>query len=233
MTPHLDAKKGQIAKKILLPGDPLRAKFIAENYLTDSIQFNFTRNVFGYTGLYKGSEVSVLGTGMGIPSMAIYVSELIDVYGVEDLIRIGSCGAYSKDLKLNDLIIASSASTDSNFAYQFGLDGHISASPDFSLLLKAYNVAEELAYKTNVGPILTSDVFYDYDDKSWTRWRDIGILAVEMETYVLYLLSQIKKVRALSILTVSDSLVDDSLLDSSMRERSLTQMIEIGLESLL
>ncbi len=229
-TPHIDAKKSDIAKTILLPGDPLRAKFIATTYLENVKQFNFTRNILGYTGSYKGREVSVMGTGMGMPSMGIYSYELIHFYGVENLIRIGSCGAYSEDLDLYDIVIAMGASTDSNYAYNFQLNGTYSALCSYDLLKKASQVADEKNIDYKVGNILSSDVFYSQIEDDWKNWQAMGILAVEMEAYALYANAQRAGVRALTILTVSDSLVTGQQTTSKERERSFNEMMEIALE---
>ena len=172
-TPHIEAKIGEIAETILLPGDPLRAKAIADHYLSDVVQFNHVRNMLGYTGLYKGKRVSVMGTGMGMPSMAIYSYELIQVYGVKNLIRIGTAGALQENLKLHDIVVAQAASTDSNFGKQYGLDGEIAAIPDFQLLLNALKEAEALGLKYHVGTVLSSDVFYHIDKDNCRKWQNV------------------------------------------------------------
>jgi len=229
-TAHNNAKKGDIAETILLPGDPLRAKFIADNYLEDVVQFNDVRNMFGYTGKYKGKKVSVMGTGMGIPSIAIYTYELIHVYGVKNLIRVGSCGAYQEDMNLFDLVIAIGASTDSNYANQFDLGGTYSATASYDLLEKAKKAADEKEIKTHVGNVLTSDTFYQNDPDSWKKWASMGVLAAEMETYALYTNAAKAGVNALTILTVSDSLVKNEETSPEERQESFTNMMEIALE---
>lgn len=229
-TPHINANKGDIAETILLPGDPLRAKFIAENYLENPVRFNEVRNMFGYTGTYKGKRISVMGTGMGVPSIGIYSYELIHHFGVKNLIRIGSCGAYNKDLELYDIILGMGASTNSSFAHQYNLPGTFSAIASWDLLYKAKKVAEEKNIDVTVGNILTSDVFYNDTPNIYEKWEKMGILAVEMEAYALYCNAIAAGVNALTILTVSDSLVKKMETTSEEREKSFTQMMEIALE---
>ena len=185
-TPHNNAIQGQIAETVLLPGDPLRAKFIAENFLSDVEQFNAVRNMFGYTGTYNGKKVSVMGTGMGCPSIGIYSYELIHMYGVKNLIRIGSCGAFDPKLKLFDIVLAMGASTDSNYAYQYKLPGTYSATASWELLSKAKSIADGNNIQTTVGNIVTSDIFYGDDPENWKLWAKMGCIAAEMETYALY-----------------------------------------------
>ncbi|MGM0396034.1 MAG: purine-nucleoside phosphorylase [Bacillota bacterium] len=229
-TPHIGAKKGEIAETILLPGDPLRAKFIAETFLEDPVQFNGVRNMFGYTGTYKGKKISVMGTGMGVPSIGIYSYELIHFYGVKNLIRVGSCGAYQKDLKLYDVIFAMGASTNSSYAQQYKLPGTYSAIASWDLLSKAAKVADDKGISYHVGNILTSDIFYTVDDEAGSKWIGMNILAVEMESYALYCNASYAGVNALTILTVSDSIVNKEETTPEEREKSFTQMMEIALE---
>jgi len=229
-TPHINAKKGEIAETILLPGDPLRAKFIAETYLEDPVQFNAVRNMLGYTGTYKGKKVSVMGTGMGIPSMGIYSYELIHHYGVKNLIRVGSCGAYHEDLELYDIVFGMGACTNSDFAQQYQIPGTYSAIASWDLLYKAKKVAEEKGIDVHVGNILSSDIFYNDTPDVFEKWAKMGVLAVEMEAYGLYCNAAAAGVNALTILTVSDSLVHDVKTTPEERERSFTQMMEIALE---
>lgn len=233
MTPHNEANRGDIKKTVLMPGDPLRAKYIAENFLTDVKQFNAVRNMFGFSGKYKGKELSVMGSGMGIPSIGIYAHELYEIYDVENIIRVGSCGAYNKDLKLFDLVIAMGASSDSNFAHQFNLPGTISAICDFDLLRKAVTSAEKLDMNVRVGNVFSSDVFYNNNEDEWKRWEDMGILAVEMESYGLYLTAQKLGKKALTILTVSDSFHMKEQTTPKEREKSFNDMILVALESCL
>ncbi len=229
-TPHNSAKKGEIAETILLPGDPLRAKFIAETFLEDVTQFNSIRNMFGYTGTYKGKKVSVMGTGMGVPSIGIYSYELIHFYGVKNLIRVGSCGAFDENLKLYDVIIAQGACTDSNYADQYDLPGTYSAIASYDLLSKAVKSAEDKGVDVHVGNILTSDVFYSQKEDSWKKWAKMGVLAAEMETYALYCNAASAGVNALTILTVSDSIAKGEETSPEERQKSFTKMMEIALE---
>ncbi|MDD4780125.1 MAG: purine-nucleoside phosphorylase [Tissierellia bacterium] len=229
-TPHNSALKGNIAETILLPGDPLRAKFIAENFLTDVEQFNAVRNMFGYTGTYNGKKVSVMGTGMGCPSIGIYSYELIHMYGVKNLIRVGSCGAYDEKLNLFDVILAMGASTDSNYAYQFNLPGTYSATASWELLSKAKKAADEFEIPTTVGNIVSSDIFYHDNPDNWKSWAKMGCLAVEMETYALYCNANRAGVNALTILTVSDSIVNHTETTAEQREKSFKDMMKIALE---
>ena len=229
-TPHNSAKKGDFAKTVLFPGDPLRAKYIAENFLTDVVQVNTVRNMFGYTGYYNGKKVSVMGSGMGMPSLGIYAHELYTEYGVENIIRVGSCGAYSPDCKLFDVIIAQGASTNSSWAHQYSLPGTFSAIADFNLLKNAYDVATSLNVRVHVGNILSSDIFYNDKPEVWKNWARMGILAVEMESYALYCIAASLNKKALSILTVSDSLVNSEETTSEQREKSFKDMMKIALE---
>lgn len=229
-TAHNTATKGQIAETILLPGDPLRAKFIADNYLKDVKKFNTIRNMFGYTGTYNGKEVSVMGTGMGLPSMGIYSYELIHFYGVKNLIRVGSCGSYNPNVKIHDIILCQGSCTDSNYAYQYDLPGTYSAIASFSLLEKAKKIADEKEYSVHVGNILSSDVFYDNNPDIWKKWAEMGVLGVEMESYALYCNAAKAGVNALTILTVSDSLVSKEEISPQDRENTFTKMMEIALE---
>lgn len=229
-TPHNSAVRGDIAETILLPGDPLRAKFIAENFLEDPVQFNTVRNMFGYTGTYKGKKISVMGTGMGVPSIGIYSYELIHFYGVKNLIRVGSCGALQGNLKLYDVIIGMGASTNSSYAHQYGLPGTYSATASWDLMYKAVRVAEEKGIPVHVGNILTSDTFYSADTDSIAKWQSMNIMAVEMESFALYCNAAYAGVNALTILTVSDSIVNKEETTPEEREKSFTRMMEIALE---
>lgn len=230
-TPHIEVdKEGVIAETILLPGDPLRAKFIAETYLENPVRFNAVRNAFGYTGTYMGKKVSVMGTGMGMPSIGIYSFELIHTYGVKNLIRVGSCGAFQGHLDLYDIVIGMAASTNSNFASQYGLPGSFAPTASWELLKKAVDKAEEKGYPVNVGNILSSDIFYDDNPDAWKLWAKMGVLAVEMEAAALYMNAARAGVNALCILTVSDSLVTHELTTSEERQTAFTKMMEIALE---
>jgi len=227
---HIGAKPGDIAPSILLPGDPLRAKFIAETLLEDATCFNEVRGMLGFTGSYQGRRVSVMGTGMGVPSHSIYVNELISEYGVKTLIRVGTCGGLQPDLEIGDVVLAMTASSDSHVnRLRFeGMDFAPTAS--FNLLLKAYEAANASHANVHVGNILTSDTFYHDDPESWKRWAAFGVLVVEMETAGLYTLAAKYGVDALSILTVSDSLVSGVQTSAEEREKTFTQMVELALE---
>lgn len=233
MSTHIAAAKGQIAEGILLPGDPLRAKFIAEKYLEKPERFNEVRNMFGYTGLYKGQRVSVMGTGMGMPSHSIYVNELIREYGCKRLVRVGTCGSLRAEIKVRDLIIAISASTDSavNKVRFKGMD--YAPAPSFRLLKAAYDAAVAAKLPVNVGKVLSSDSFYTEDPEQWKLWARFGVVGVEMETAELYTLAAKYDVEALSILTVSDHLVTHEETSQADRERSFGAMVEIGLAAAL
>lgn len=230
-TPHLEAKIGEIAESVLLPGDPLRAKYIAENFLDNAVCYNQVRGMLGYTGEYKGKRVSIQGTGMGIPSISIYVNELLMEYGVKKLFRIGTCGAINKDLKMRDVVLAVSASTDSSInKIRFGgLD--YAATADFELLHKAWSIANDKGLSVKAGPILTSDTFYGDTADWWKTWAEYGILTVEMETAALYTLAAKYHVQALALLTVSDHILTGESCTSQERQKTFNQMIEIALES--
>lgn len=230
-TPHIGVgEKGIIAETVLLPGDPLRAKVIAENYLEKTVQFNAVRNMLGYTGTYQGKKVSVMGTGMGMPSIGIYSYELINFYGVRNLIRVGSCGAFQEDIKVRDIIIGMSASTNSNFASQYDLPGTYAPTASWSLLKKAVDAAAQKGIEVKVGNILSSDIFYDDDADAWKKWARMGVLAVEMEAAALYMNAARAGANALCILTVSDSLVHHEYVSAEERQNTFTQMMEIALE---
>jgi purine-nucleoside phosphorylase, family 1 (deoD) len=229
MSIHIGAKEGEIANTVLLPGDPLRAKYIAENFLSDVKCYNEVRGMYGYTGNYKGKRVSVQGTGMGIPSISIYVNELIESYNVKNLIRIGTCGSMQPDVNIRDVIFAMSSSTDSaiNKIRFNGMDYAPTAS--FKLLKKAYDAATSMGINVKVGNVLSSDTFYNDDKDSWKLWAKFGVLAVEMETAGLYTLAAKYGVDALTILTVSDSLVTGHATSAEERQKTFNDMIEIAL----
>jgi len=230
-TPHIEVdREGLIAETVLLPGDPLRAKFIAETYLDDVICFNRVRNMLGFTGKYKGKKVSVMGTGMGMPSIGIYSYELIHFYGVKNLIRVGSCGSYQEDVKVRDIVIAMGACTNSAYASQYGLNGTFAPIASWSLLKRAVEAAERKGIPVKVGNVLSSDVFYNDNPEAWKKWAGMGVLAVEMEAAALYMNAARAGANALCILTVSDSLVSQEETTAEERERSFTQMVEIALE---
>ncbi len=230
-TPHINvSEKGIIAETVLMPGDPLRAKFIAETYLEDAQQFNTVRNMFGYTGTYKGKKVSIMGSGMGMPSIGIYSYELFNFYGVKNIIRIGSCGAIQEDVKIRDIILGISASTNSNFASQYGLPGTFAPTASWELVSKAVKIAEDKGIGIKVGNILSSDIFYDDDKEVWKKWARMGVLAIEMEAAALYMNAARAGANALCVLTVSDSLVTHELTTAEERQTSFTSMMEIALE---
>lgn len=231
MSIHIAAKKGDIAEIVLLPGDPLRAKFIAETYLEDVVQYNTVRNMFGYTGTYKGTRISVQGTGMGIPSIMIYANELITEYGVKTLIRVGSAGGMKTEVKVRDIILAQGATTDSAILNNiFNNQVSFSAISNFELLDKAYHTAIKLGHTNiHVGNILSSDRFYNAEmDKQ--KLADYGVLAVEMEAAGLYALGAQHNVKTLAMLTISDHLITGEETTSFEREQTFTAMMEIALE---
>ncbi|WP_203332848.1 purine-nucleoside phosphorylase [Planococcus beigongshangi] len=230
MSVHINAKKGEIADTILLPGDPLRAKYIAETFLEDVTMYNEVRNMFGYTGTYKGKRISVQGTGMGVPSISIYTTELMNEYDVKKLIRVGTCGSIHKDVKVRDVILAQSASTDSNM--NSIIFGNVSYAPtaDFDLLLKAYNAGLEKGLNLRVGNVFTEDVFYN-DHAEHEKWAQYGVLALEMESSALYTLAAKFGAKALSILTVSDHLLTGEVTTSEERQTTFNDMIVVALEA--
>lgn len=229
-TPHNQAQKGEIAKTVLMPGDPLRAKFLAEHYLEDVHQFNTVRNMFGYTGFYHGKKVSIMGSGMGQPSIGIYAHELFTQYDVEAIIRIGSCGSLQKDVHLRDIIIVQGSCTDSNFAHQFELPGTYSAISSYDLLEKAVEQAKLKGASYHVGNVIASDFFYHADQDSGKKWASMGCLGVEMESYALFATAAYLGKKALTLLTVSDSLVTQEETTAQEREQTFTTMMEIALE---
>jgi purine-nucleoside phosphorylase len=232
MSTHINAaNKGDIAESVLLPGDPLRAKFIAEIFLEQAICYSYTRNMLGFTGLYKGVKVSVQGTGMGMPSMGIYSWELISEYDTRNLIRIGTAGAFRSELNLGDVVMALAASTDSNYAHTFQLNGHYSPTASWELVLKANAAAEALGLGITAGNVVTCDVFYEIDSEWWKKWAALGVLCVEMETAALYMNAAVSNVNALALLTMSDQFVRNERAGVDERERHYTDMIRIGLET--
>lgn len=230
MTPHNNANKGDIAKTVLMPGDPLRAKFIAENYLENPVCYNQVRGMLGYTGIYKGVKVSVQGSGMGIPSMGIYSHELFNEYDVDNIIRIGTAGAISDNVNLRDIIIAMSASTNSNYAGQYKLPGTYAPTASYRLLSEAVKSAESHGSIYHVGNILSSDTFYD-ESGSLSEWKKMGVLAVEMETAALYMNAVRSGKNALCILTVSDCPFRNLATTAEERQTSFNDMMEIALET--
>lgn len=228
-TPHNAAVEGQIAELVLMPGDPLRAQHIAENYLQDVERFSAVRNMFGFTGSYQGHRVSVMGSGMGMPSMGIYSYELFNLYGVESIVRIGSAGGIGEGLKLHDLVVAQGACTDSNYASQFGLPGTFAPIADFGLLTRAVSAAERLGVPVRVGNVLSSDVFYNADESAAQRWASMGVLALEMESAALYMNAARAHKKALALLSISDLVFTGEEISAEDRQTSLTQMMEVAL----
>lgn len=229
-TPHISAIKGDFAKTVIMPGDPLRAKYIAENFLDNPVLVNEVRGMLAYTGYYKGKRVSVMGSGMGQPSIGIYSYELYNFYDVESIIRVGSCGSLHKDLHLKDIILAQGACTNGNYASQYNLPGTFAPIADFSLLNKAYEVIKNLGVNFKVGNILSSDMFYD-DASSALTWQKMGVLGVEMESGALYMNASRAGKKALSILTVSDSFIyKDEFASSYERQTTFNDMIKVALE---
>ena len=228
-TPHNSAVKGEIANTVLMPGDPLRAKFVAENFLTDVKQFNSVRNMFGYTGKYNGKEVSVMGSGMGMPSIGIYSYELFNFYDVENIIRIGTTGAIHDDLDLGDLVIAQGSCTDSNFAKHFNLPGTFAPIASFKLLRGAVDAAEKLGVKYMVGNVLSSDVFYNETFDSFIQWKKMGVLCAEMESAALYMNAAQAGKNALCVLTVSDCPMKGTATTAEERQTAFTNMMKVAL----
>ena len=229
-TPHITAKEGDFARTVLMPGDPLRAKYIAENFLTDAVLVNNVRGVNGYTGMYNGKRVSVMASGMGMPSMGIYSYELFKFYDVDHIIRIGTAGSLQPDLKIRDLAIAMGACTDSNYAAQYELPGTFAPIASFDLLRKAVDQAEKMGnvgYK--VGNVASSDVFYS-ERPTMEAWQKMGVLAVEMETAALYMNAARTGKNALTICTISDSLVTGEVTTSEERQTSFADMMKVALE---
>ena len=229
-TPHITAKKEDFAKTVLMPGDPLRSKFIAENFLENAVLVNDIRGVQGYTGYYKGKRVSVMASGMGMPSIGIYSYELFNFYDVSSIIRVGSCGSFSPDLNLCDIILAQGSCTDSNFANQYNLPGTFAPIADFGLLRAAADACAAKGVNYKVGNIFSSDIFYD-DAKSDMEWAKMGVLGVEMESAALYCNAARAGKKALCICTVSDSFVKEGVnMTAEARETGFSNMIEIALE---
>lgn len=230
-TAHIEAKEGEIAKTVLMPGDPLRAKFIAETFLEDVIQFNSVRNMLGFTGTYKGVRVSVMGSGMGAASIGIYSYELFNFYGVENIIRVGTAGGIGGGVELKDVVIGMGASTDSNYLYQYQFAGNYAPIASYKLLETAVSSAKELGTKVKVGNIMTSDVFYNDHSEAYRSWEKMGILAVEMESAALYANAVKLGKNALTILTISDMVFTGEATSSEERQTTFTEMLKVGLET--
>ena len=230
-TPHIAASPEDYAKTVLMPGDPLRSKFIAENFLTEAKLINNVRGIQGYTGTYDGHRVTVMASGMGIPSIGIYSWELFNIFGVENILRIGSAGSINNDVKVRDLVFAMGASTNSNYARQFELPGTFAPVADYTLLKTAVGQAEALKASYHVGNILSSDTFYDAQADANERWIAMGILAIEMETAGLYMNAAKAGKRALGMFTVSDHILSGEALSAEERQNSFTQMMEVALKT--
>ncbi len=230
-TPHINATPDDFAKTVLMPGDPLRSQFIAETFLENAKLVNNVRGIQGYTGTYKGERVSVMASGMGMPSIGIYSYELYNFFGVENIIRIGSAGGISPDVKLRDIVIAQGASTTTNFAVQYGLEGTFAPIADYQLMRRAIEEAEKIGASYKVGNLLSSDIFYNADPDASKKWQRMGILGVEMEAAALYMNAAYAGKRALAICTVSDHLFTGEALDAESRRSSFTEMMEIALNT--
>lgn len=230
MSLHIAASKGQIAESVLLPGDPLRAQYIAENFLEEPVRYTDIRNMYGFTGRYKGVPVSVQGSGMGMPSMGIYSWELITEYGVQNLIRIGTAGAFTDELELGDVFLALAASTDSNYQHAFEVPGQYSPSASWELIKKVYAASNETGIEFKAGNVVTCDVFYEFGDW-WKKWAKMGVKAVEMETAALYMNAAYNNVNALSIISISDNFVTGAKSTIEERQNSFTNMMKLALEA--
>jgi len=230
MSIHIEARKGEIADTVLLPGDPLRAKWIAETYLEDPVCYNKVRNMFGYTGTYKGRRISVQGTGMGVPSISIYAHELITEYDVKNLIRVGSAGSYQKHIKLRDIVVAMAVSSTSGINQARFQGADFAPTADFGLFMKAVETAKAKGIHLKAGNVLTSDEFYADEFESYQKWSNFGVLCVEMETSGLYTIAAKHQVSALTLLTISDSLVTGEKTTAEERQTTFSEMVEIALE---
>ncbi len=229
-TPHISANMGDFARTVLMPGDPLRAKFIAETFLTDAVLVNNVRGIQGYTGYYDGVRVSVMASGMGMPSMGIYSYELFNFFGVENILRVGSAGAIHPDLKVRDIVLGQGACTNSNYAAQYGLNGTFAPIASYDLLRTAEAIAREMGLSCHVGNLLSSDTFYS-DDNTTPTWGKLGVLAVEMEAAALYMNAARAGKNALAICTVSDHIVTGEATTAAERETSFTDMMKLALKT--
>jgi len=227
----IKADPAKIAKIVLFPGDPLRARTVAETYLENPVCFNRVRNMLGYTGTYKGRKISVMGSGMGVPSATLYAHELFQFYGVESIIRIGSAGGIGDDVKLRDLVIAMTASTNSNYAAQYGFPGYLAPMADPDMLMTALYKAKQLGVPARIGQVFTADMFYNANAQAGGRYKEFGILAVEMETAGIYWEAMASKKRALSLLSISDHIFTGEGLSAEDRQDSFRQMMETALET--
>lgn len=226
-TPHIGAQYGEIAETVIMAGDPLRAKLMAERFLDDAVQFNNVRGMLGFTGTYKGKRISVMGHGMGMPSIGIYTYELFNFYGVKTIVRVGSAGAIQTDLHLGDLVIAQGACTNSNYAAQYELPGTFAPIGDFQLLRKAADACDRMGYAYKVGNVLSSDVFYNENAHN-DKWSIMGVLAVEMEIAALYMNAARSGNRALAICTVSDHIITGEVTTAEERQNTFTKMMDVA-----
>lgn len=232
MSMHIGAQnKSDIAESVLLPGDPLRAKFIAENFLQEPVCYNEIRGMLGFTGKYKGVPVSVQGSGMGMPSIGIYSWELIHEYDVQNLVRVGTAGSFQPDLKIRGVVLGLSASTDSNYVHTFNLNGQYAPTASWNLVQKALAAAQESKVEIAAGSVLSSDVFYEEDPDWWKKWADLGVLCVEMEAAALYMNAAAANVNALAMLTISDHFLTGEHASAEDRQESFTTMIELALKT--
>lgn len=230
MSIHINAEKNQIAENVLLPGDPLRAKFIAENFLDNPVLYTDIRNMYGYTGKYKGTPISVQGTGMGMPSMGIYSWELITEYNVQNLIRVGTAGAFREDIKINDIVLAIAASTDSNYRHAFNVPTGYAPSASFSLLKKAIDVNQEMNLSLKPSNVVSCDVFYETEKDWYKQWANMGVAAVEMEAAALYMNAAYNNVNALALLTITDHFITGEKATTEERLNANSDMIKYALE---
>lgn len=231
MSLHIGAEKGQIAKTVLMPGDPLRAQFIAENFLENAVRYSEIRNMYGYTGTYKGVPISVQGSGMGMPSMGIYSWELFTEYDVENIIRIGTAGAFHEKLSVGDILICLAASTDSNYQHAFHVPGQYSPSASFELLTKVIDAGKENGISFKAGNTVSCDVFYELGTKWWEEWASMDVLAVEMEAAALYMNAAYHSRNALAMMTVSDHFVTGDKATVEQRQNQFTDMMKLALEA--
>ncbi len=225
------ANKGDIAKTVLMPGDPLRARYIAENFLDSPVLYNETRNMYGYTGTYKGVPVSVQGSGMGMPSMGIYSWELFTYYDVENIIRIGTAGSFSSDINIGDIVVSLAASTDSNYEHTFGLPGHFSPCASWELLCRLKEISDAEGINIKAGNTVSCDVFYEIGEDWWKKWASMNVLAVEMEAAALYMNAAYNHRNALAIMTISDHFISGEKASLEDREKNFTDMMKLALET--
>ena len=230
-TPHIKATPDDFAKTVLMPGDPLRAKFIAENFLTDAKLVNNVRGIQGYTGTWKGERVSVMASGMGMPSIGIYSYELYNFFGVENIMRIGSAGAMHESVKVRDIVFGMGACTNSNYAVQYNLQGAFAPIASYDILKVAIDEAEKIGARYCVGNLLSSDTFYNADAEATMKWAQLGVLAVEMEAAALYMNAAKLGKKALALCTISDHIITGEALDADARQNSFTEMMEIALNT--